>query len=444
MPDDSAQLWKIYNDMITLADGGGDSFPVFWRGTWEQQDYFTGDQVIDQDWLMIANKETTDRAAPQPTGGVNWILPTNPAWNPQAYTGVVYTGLRILPEAGRLFAITEVRVWLPNVTTDAHYRLVVLDLITGNVKAGSPFLGNVLVTAGWYPANLPSEFVEGGDDVVVILESYNSAATTDFNHPWLYTGSSQAADPGTGNINHNQQHTLLRISNTDGDAVDRTAELQSVVPGTIIRVEEEGDPLAFFEYSVVLPAGIATWHDYEVNLIDTGQGGPLVATRCTVSFKVPVHASSDYVDIPGQYIGDPVLFGYLAFDNIIGGATNDTAYGVDIQFQEYVASLDWDYQAFSGSIGTGIVAVNLSQSRVWLDRWLPVELDRLADGIQGTKWTPPMPPPDNATVLRLNQFVGYVSGHTVDVGKSRLWQELEWLESVEILDPGRAVILIEP
>ena len=453
MPGDSAQLWEIYNNMITIADGGGNSFPVFWRGVWEQQDYGTGEQVIDQDWLMIANKETTDRAAPQPTGGVNWILPTNPAWNPQAYIGVVYTGLRILPETGRIFSINEVRVWLPDVTTDAHYRVIVTDLITGGIKVGSPFLGSVLVAPGWYPVNLPSEFIIGGDDVAVVLESYNSSATTDFNHPWLYTGGTQAiGDPGTGNINHDNQQNLLRISNIDEDAVDRTAELQSVVPGTIIRVEEEGDPLAFFEYSVILPAGLPTWHDYEVNLVNTGQGGPLVATRCTVSFQVPVHASTDYVDIPGQYIGDPVLFGYLAFDTIESGTLNDVAYGVDVQYQQYVASPDWDYQAFSGSSSTGAVSaapVNIAQSRVWWSRWLPAEHVRFDEALDGSKWTPASGPPPagpltTAELKRIKQFLILTSGPIVDLGESRLWQELVWLESLEILDVGRASVLIEP
>ena len=419
-----------------------------WNETWVAGTYQPFDQVIDQDWLMIANKETTDRAAPQPTGIPAWILPTNPAWTPQAYVGIVYSGLRILPQAGRIYAITEVRVWLPNVTADAHYRVFLIDRITGNIVAGSPFLGTVLVNPGWYPVNVDSQFIQGGDDVEVVLESYNSAASTDFNHPWLYAGSIQGGgDPGTGVINHDNQQNLLRISNTDDDAVDRTAQLQSVTSGTLIRVAEEGNPTAYLDYQVALPLGLAGWHDFNVTLLGTGAGGPLPATRCTVSFNVPVHASTDYVEIPGQYLGDPVLFGVIAFDDSNNPTFNDFAYGVDVQFQDYIASPDWDYQAFSGSPGGSASARNnrsISQSRVWFERWLPVELDRLADGIQGTKWTPPMPPPDNATVLRLNQFVGYVSGHTVDVGKSRLWQELEWLESVEILDPGRAVILIEP
>ena len=111
-----------------------------------------------------------------------------------------------------------------------------------------------------------------------------------------------------------------------------------------------------------------------------------------------------------------------------------------------MASADWDYQAFSGSSSTGAVSAapaNIFRSRTWWDRWLAVEQDRLADGILGTKWQPG-PPPSNATVLRLNQFVAYASSTAIDLGDSRLWEGLEWLESIGILDPGRAAILIEP
>jgi hypothetical protein len=452
MPNDSAQLWKIYNDMISRADGGGVSVPVFYRGEWVQQQYFTGDEVNDGPWLMGANKDTTDRAGPQPTGLPDWLLPTNPAWTPQFYTGVVYSGIEILIPVDRTFAITQIRAWLPDVTASAHYRVIVYDILTGEIQAGQPFLGTVLVSPGWYPVLIDGAFLRGGENVGFVLESYNSSATTDFNFPQVYTGTSQnAVDPGTGNWNRDNQQTVIRLSETDADGGDVTALLASVTPGTVIKAQVEGDPTAFWEYSVLDVADLIGFYGFTVSLVNSGGVGPVATDRCTMFFQVPVAASTEYVSITGQYAGDPIISGLLSFDDIGTFGITDDAYGIDIQYQEYISSDDWEIKAFSsafssgGSSGTSrtLTARNLQLSETWFERWLPAELDRLADANEGSVW-PPGPPPTAPQVLRINRFVGYTSRRIIDLGDSFLWQELEWLEAIQILDPGRAAVLIEP
>jgi hypothetical protein len=150
-----------------------------------------------------------------------------------------------------------------------------------------------------------------------------------------------------------------------------------------------------------------------------------------------------------EYLNDPIISGFIAFDDIGTLIVNDNAYGIDVQYQNYIASDDWDIQAYSGGIGSGSSSAQQLSSRsritrnVWFDRWLPAELDRLADGNEGSVW-PPGPPPTAVQILRINQFVAYTSSKVINLGDSQLWQELEWLESVGILDPGRAAILIQP
>ena len=45
---------------------------VKWYGNWVSQTYDKHSMVLDGDWLMIANKETEDRAAPQAVGDERW------------------------------------------------------------------------------------------------------------------------------------------------------------------------------------------------------------------------------------------------------------------------------------------------------------------------------------------------------------------------------------
>ena len=427
----------------------------FWKGDWTAGTYQPYDQVLDQNWLMIANKITEDRAAPQPVGNPEWLLPTAPVWEPQNYTGIIYTGIEIKPPSGFLYAIETVRVWIPDNSINAHYRVIFYDTITGQITPGIPFLGDISPTPNqWIPVSISPTLVSDQDDFALILESYNSSATTDFNHPWLYTGASQTAvDPGTGNINRDNQQTVLRINNTDDDGADRTAQLQSVIPGTLIRVADEAVPTVFYDYTVLDPIDNGTWHNYSVVLTDSAGGGPLPATRCTVSFQVPVVAPTDYVRVVDQWLGDDPINGFIALDDINNVVLNDNAYGIDLQFQDFLESPDWDAQAFSSGFGTAggasaatrsVIRTRTQQlSGTWFARWLPAELDRLADGNEGSVW-PPGPPPTALQVLRINQFVAYTSSPMVNLGDSHLWQELQWLEAVQILDPGRAAILIQP
>ena len=51
---------------VGVAPGSVPGNTMNWRNTWVQDEYFKGDVVRDVEWLMIANTNTTDRAAPQP------------------------------------------------------------------------------------------------------------------------------------------------------------------------------------------------------------------------------------------------------------------------------------------------------------------------------------------------------------------------------------------
>jgi hypothetical protein len=121
-----------------------------------------------------------------------------------------------------------------------------------------------------------------------------------------------------------------------------------VVPGTNIRVVDEGDLNAYYEYEVLNTTDNGTWRLFDVTLVDTGSsGGPGALARCQVYFEVPIAAPTEYVTESGSYAGNPNIQGYLSLDTITGGSFSTTGYGADVELQQYLVSPDWDFMAFS-------------------------------------------------------------------------------------------------
>ena len=118
-------------------------FRPHWRNVWNVGTYYTHEMVLDSPWLMIANKETVDRPAPQPVGPGGFILPDAPAWTTPSFTGVVQSGFRITNITG-LFQISRVRIWIEDTSPNAHYRLAFVDNVSGEVSIGEEFDGDIV------------------------------------------------------------------------------------------------------------------------------------------------------------------------------------------------------------------------------------------------------------------------------------------------------------
>ena len=121
-----------------------------WRGSWREGFvYLKNDEVIDSSFLMIANKKTTERAAPVPIGDLNYILDiyqlrTVDVQGLEALNGdVLYIGANVnfveeqhlgLVLSGQLYEfsesviITEVRAFVTELSATTNYRFIVADI----------------------------------------------------------------------------------------------------------------------------------------------------------------------------------------------------------------------------------------------------------------------------------------------------------------------------
>lgn len=319
-----------------------------WAGDWADGTYEAGLQVRDGEWLMIANKTTTDRAAPQPAGDTEYALVDSPSWTINNNTDVTVTGARYTVVTAGI--ITDVRVWLPVVLATTHYRVDFVNVTTGVTDVGTPFLGTILGAAGWQAVRVKSPFMLAGTQFEVRLVALETSATTNFTFDWVYIGSSnQENDPGLGNC-ETRQSSRVRVNDEDDGGTDRSSSLDTVEFGTILRITQDDDATKFVEYEVLSVDDNGAYFTYHVGGVEAeGSGGiPDTLALCNVKFTIPVASATDYVQLTSHWPANAPAWspGIQGIENLSGtDVLNNNAYGVDVSFQEHDISPDWDFMA---------------------------------------------------------------------------------------------------
>jgi hypothetical protein len=341
-------------------------------------------------------------------------------------------------------------LWVSDPTENANYRLLVRDNATGAINVLGDIKGNVggISAAQWVNVPVDAIFLTGGENFDILCQTYNSAASTSFTFPWTYTGTSQQDnDPGAGFWNNSNQQTTFRINDLDENGVSRGTELASVTPGSVIRAQVNGGS-AYWEYSVGDNTDLGGWHLFSVTLIDSVGGGPAPLDLCDITFTVPTPAPTKYVQITGGTTSGPLIQGVLGFDDVDSTAVNDNDYGVDIYFQEYTASEDWDIKAYSGgSTSAAQSTTYLAESSQYIQheafaaRFTDTERENIAKAMNKTAWQPG-PPPSWLDVMRVTRLVNYAANPTVDVQNPYLIEEINWLQDIGVIGPNRAAQIL--
>jgi hypothetical protein len=338
--------WRQGNDAFALE------FRMNWRNTWGQQTYYTHDVVRDGSWTMVANKETTDRAAPLEIGSPLFVMPDVPLWANFANTSVVGSGhLYDFQAAGE---VRSIRVWPPVTGADITYRLTVV--LDGDVSQQEL----TTLTAGeWNILGTSSTLVGPGSQLLIYLEAVNSGGTTQVTGGWRREANSNAAEPTSGGWLRDNNNTQVRINFTDLDTIGRQAELEGIIVGSTIQFVETASPQNNVVYRVINPpVTLVNSVQYDVVQESEGVGLPTVGQNTTMTADVPVPQSTDYVGIVNGWVGNEPAWvdvsSFLAFDGVDQGVDPDNQYGVDIAFQQLSFSPDWDALAqSSGASGGG-------------------------------------------------------------------------------------------
>jgi hypothetical protein len=326
-----------------------------WKGIWAVGSYKWLDVVRDGDWTMIANKDTSDRPAPQPVGSKVTDITVAPSYVAQSFIGVVHSGTRyVFTKNGW---VSELEVYAPELTSDTNYRIVLVDQTDAQNPVFQVIDDPILIENGWATVALSNTIVTVGSDWVVYIDTLNSGGTSQVTGGWTFQGSAGTpAVPLTSNWTKDNGNSLLRIDKTDLDTVNRGTELLGFVPGTDIQIVETSQPTNSMTFKVLAdPVDGGSYVEYTVDLVQ--QIGTLTVGQATTwTADIPVVQATKYAEDTGYWTANPCSFatctGYLAQDGVpIGVGPN--LYGIRLTFQEATISEDWDLVAFSGSSGSG-------------------------------------------------------------------------------------------
>jgi hypothetical protein len=334
-------------------------FRMNWRNVWGPQTYYTHDVVYDDGWTMVANKQTTDRAAPQTVGDPVYTLPDAPGWTTYSDTSVIYSGhLYTFTKTGYFRSL---RIWVPELTADTNYAIV----IVRNPNTSNPILTRIndpiLIENSWTVLGADTILMQAGEELLVYIDALNSGSSVSPGGTpadWIRATSSNTTTPISGQWNTNVQETLLRINELDADA--NLIDLTGVIPGSTFQFVDINDPNTSITYlaqsSETFLAGVYEW-TVVIDSIGTN-GAPAPTDRCLTTIIVPVASATKFVGIPA-YWGPGTLpswagiQSFLEYDGVPQPVVGDEAYGIDISFQELVASPDWDFLSIPGGGGGG-------------------------------------------------------------------------------------------
>ena len=301
--------------------------------------YRHNDMVRDGDWLMIANKPTSDRPAPQPEGdpfyGYDGTLT-----NTSTIASQVTVGQRYEFIVGAW--LLGWRLWT---TAGEHYvAYTVTDPEGARVKS---LVGDYTATdTGWYEFAIDVLLISPGTkfDLLVVI-SETAPVETSWSGDWNYTTPNNPGEPVAGAINHSgKSKSLLQVSKTDYNSIYRGEDLLGL---------DVGDKIdsATITWTVQEVTDSGTYVDIAVEPQTQATPGVQGFTAHNVQ-PASLHYGKDadywptspFPQVRGLFVADGTLD-----DTVL----DDHAYGVDIKVQSAAVSPDWDLMALTGGSSGG-------------------------------------------------------------------------------------------
>lgn len=335
----SRQFLKVSNSFIQVSGA------LIWRGLWVSGSYEANDLVVDSGWLSAANKTTTTKPAPVPTGDIRNIIdvPGPPTFaNNSVSSGSLIVGVRYA-YAEDLY-IREARFYVPAAAVGLRASAwLVLDPDTDptfQVIFSSQVI-DASETGKWISIPIGLTLVQEGRTFDVILAFTPTTGAITFTHEWNYRRSNQ--NPQSGEITHKSAaaaDTVL-VHKQDSGGTDRSTDLDNVGPGS------EMEMLANGYFWTILNASKAG--DIYTLTVAPSVRAPAGTSNFSFSYFAPI--TINYVEALNHYSTLAEVNGFIStggYNPIDSPPTlNQDAYGIDIQVQGVFLSGDWDYLAFS-------------------------------------------------------------------------------------------------
>jgi len=231
--------WNSTETTVNTTSGNWNALErMKWENIWEEATYEENDVVRDGDWTMVANKQTSDRAAPQPIGSAVYDLTGTLPLSTAEFEGVVWTGAEYTLEAPGW--INSVDVYVTELTDDTNHRVL---LLNNDTSAVNIITNPILRENQWATVLInPTPFATGAS-LTVILDSLNSGSSTGFTGGWKRASNINTAtiNPGVSAWGTDNNERTLRINKIDANGTPRTTELLSLSAGTDVVIVDTGN-----------------------------------------------------------------------------------------------------------------------------------------------------------------------------------------------------------
>ena len=306
-----------------------------WRGVWSDGEYKKNEMVYDKTWLMIANKDTSDPAAPQPIGDTYYVIDLvgSPTWVQSfANSDSLLVGQRYVFQTDAY--LRSVRVWIPDDTIGFTCEIfLVLDPL------GTPLLQSLLtftisidITETWVRIPLGLQIIPDGVTFDIIALFVPTVGSNSFTYEWDYERKN--GNPDQGKIWHQSgaNANQMRVHQEDKDSVNRSSDLDNIQAGSTILMVSSG-----FEWKVLSSSKSGSVYTF---IVDPASRAGEDTSNFTFTYfdTLDIH----YVNDDDFYLGTPGIEGLFSTTGPDGRVVNDNAYGIDIEIQEASISRDWD------------------------------------------------------------------------------------------------------
>ena len=333
-PDDYSESAGMTSVVNADEDALAFEWRVRWRGEWSQGEYNTSDMVSDSGWTMIANKQTYDRAAPQPVGDPYFVFDGTMGQEQSPDVTTIAIGQRYTNNNGKY--VTSYRVYVVG-TTDYYYRLVYTDRTDPAnpiTKYGAVFQAN---NTGWININTERIIMPAGSvfDFLLLIENHGVAPT----HTVLsydYRLINNPTSPGSGEIIHARNAPEYISVNKYDQNGDQSSFLSTIKVGDDISVDD-----MTWDITDIIDQG--SYYNFYIQPTTRASNGGVQDATFIVYAPAPV----DYGYLADHWASNPNVLGLYAEDNYKAPTENDNAYGLDLEIQDMIYSDDWDIVARS-------------------------------------------------------------------------------------------------
>ena len=332
-----------------------------WTNSWTQREYQKNDIAFDNGggsyWTMVANKTTTDRAAPQELGDPEYDV--DPTFQTQSHVGVVRSGREW--DVIQPVILKEYQVYVPAKTADTQYAVFTYTHPTGEPEKVQfrQVPEPQLLANQWVTVARSDALVTPGTTIGLVLDALNSGSTTLVGpYDWGRGANANDGNPVSGDWNRRNQNDVVRIHKLDDGGVNRGQDgdgsLEGIIAGSIIEFINKVDATQSVSY---ITTGAAfydgTVYEFPVSLQDIGTNGePGTGTVCVTNITVPIPSATEFSTQTGANPSGNSR-GVLEFDSVPQSRETD-AFGVRILWDQMTTSDDWDALAITG--GTVISA----------------------------------------------------------------------------------------